>query len=101
MGITTLPGMAIVIEGKDAIMLYRLMALEKMLGLELKGLRHSRFLVYTSVKKEFKLKGNKQSVFEQFQKIVQQAKESYDNEKQRKRESDGRDGQDKGAAQDP
>jgi hypothetical protein len=77
MTITVTPGEAIVIEGKDSIGLYRIMALEKMLKLELMGIKHSRGSVYAVVKKEFGLKGNKQKVYEQYKEIVAKAKATH------------------------
>lgn len=83
MTITATSGGPIVITGKDSVALFRLMSLEKMLKLELMGLKHSRGSVSAVVKKEFNLKGDKQKVYEQFQEIVKKAKESYGNAQQR------------------
>lgn len=52
----------------------RLITMKHALGLEVKGLRHSRGSVYALVKREFGLKGNKSSVLEQFTKIIEQRK---------------------------
>ena len=77
MGITATPGGAIVIEGKDSIGLYRIMALEKMFKLELMGIKHSRGSVYAVVKKEFGLRGSKQKVYEQYKEIVEKAQRTH------------------------
>ena len=42
----------------------------QMLKLETKGMKHSRGSVYAMIKKEFGLKGTKQSVLEQFGKLI-------------------------------
>ena len=44
---------------------WRLFTLRSALGLELKGLKHSRGSVYALVKREFGFKGNKQRVWDQ------------------------------------
>ena len=51
---------------------YRLLALQKGLKLELKGLKVSRGIsCYKIIKTEFNLKGNKQKVLDQYTKILQ------------------------------
>ena len=55
----------------DAINVYRLITLKHTLSLEIKGMhRHGRS-VYSLIKKEFGLKGSKQSVLDQFTGIVE------------------------------
>ena len=77
MTITATRGGGIVIEGKESINLYRVMALEKMLKLELMGMKHSRGSVFAVVKSEYGLKGNKQKVYDQFKEIVEKAKAAH------------------------
>ena len=50
---------------------FRLVSLKLALGLECKGMKHSRGSAYATIKREFNLKGNKQSVLDQFTKIVE------------------------------
>jgi len=49
---------------------YRLLTLYHALKLETLGLKNSRGSVYANIKREFSLKGNKQSVLEQFGKLI-------------------------------
>ena len=52
---------------------YRLLALQKGLKLELKGLKISRGIsAYKIIKEEFNLKGNKQKVLDQYTKILEE-----------------------------
>ena len=52
---------------------YRLLALQKGLKLELKGLKVSRGIsCYKIIKEEFNLKGNKQKVLDQYTKILEE-----------------------------
>ena len=52
---------------------YRLLALQKGLKLELKGLKVSRGIsAYKIIKTEFNLKGNKQKVLDQYTKILEE-----------------------------
>ena len=56
----------------DQINAFRLLALQKALKLELKGLKVSRGIsAYKIIKEEFNLKGNKQKVLDQYTKILQ------------------------------
>jgi len=51
---------------------FRLLALQKALKLELKGLKVSRGIsAYKIIKEEFNLKGNKQTVLDQYTKILE------------------------------
>lgn len=53
---------------------YRLLMLASKLKLEIKGLKMSRGpSAYTLIKKEFNLKGNKQSVLDQFNAMLVEA----------------------------
>lgn len=62
------------IEGKENITLFRLMVLRTALQAEILGMRKHGQSAYAIVKKEFKLKGDKNKVFEQFDKIVEEMK---------------------------
>jgi hypothetical protein len=59
-----------VLDNPESIQMYRLLAMYQMLKLETKGMKHSRISVYALVKKEFGLTGTKQSVLEQFGKLI-------------------------------
>lgn len=61
--------MAHVIEGKG-IEVYRLKVLLSALKLEVLGMKRRGPSVYSIVKREFNLKGSRQSVYEQFKLIV-------------------------------
>ena len=58
------------ITGKDNLELYNMLRLKSALKLELKGLKHSRGSAYAYINQEFNLKGNKQSVYDQFTTII-------------------------------
>lgn len=60
----------IVCDTPDAIEAYRLLSMRAALGLEVKGLKHSRVSVYAMIKREFKLHGSKESVAEQFAELL-------------------------------
>lgn len=61
----------IILDKPHQIAFYQLAAIKSALGLEIKGLKMSRGVsAYASAKKIYKLKGNKQSVFDQLQKMV-------------------------------
>lgn len=60
------------ITGKENIANARLITLRSALKLELLGMKRRGRSVYSIVKEEFGLKGNKQKVFDQFSKIVQE-----------------------------
>jgi hypothetical protein len=63
------------ITGEENITLFRMISMKSALKLEILGMRHSSgHSVYVRIKKEFNLKGSKQSVLEQFTKIVENAK---------------------------
>ena len=59
-----------VLDRLESIEMYRLLTMYQMLKLETKGMKHSRGSVYAMIKKEFGLKGTKQSVLEQFGKLI-------------------------------
>ncbi len=54
--------------------IFRLVALLKGLGLEIKGLKRNGRSCYAMIKDEFNLKGNKQKVYDQFKEIVEKIK---------------------------
>ena len=62
------------ITGEDNIKKFRLITLKHMLDLEIKtGMKVSRGrTAYSIIKDEFNLKGNKQKVFDQFIKLVEE-----------------------------
>ena len=60
--------MTTVITG-DQIHKFRQLALLKALSLEIKGLK-GRFSAYATIKKEFNLRGSRESVYKQFEQIV-------------------------------
>ena len=62
----------ITITGKENIANVRLITLRSALKLELLGMKRRGRSVYSIIKEEFGLKGNKQKVFDQFSKIVQE-----------------------------
>lgn len=65
----------IIILGKEQTSAFRLLTLRQGLKLELKGMKMSRGRsAYSTIKTEFNLKGNKQSVLDQFSKILEDRK---------------------------
>lgn len=56
------------------VQLARMIVLKHALSLELKGMKKRGNSVFGIVKSEFKLKGNKLSVYEQFVKLCEKAK---------------------------
>jgi len=61
---------ALLIEGPERIAGVRLLTMRKMLKLECMGLKRSRQSIYSIVKREHNLKGNKQKVYEDFSRMV-------------------------------
>lgn len=59
-----------VITGKNSVMLFHMLAQRSALKLEILGLRHSRGSVYAHIKRTYGLRGNKQKVLEQFEKLI-------------------------------
>ena len=62
--------MGIMLNTPEQIEGFRLLTLYHALKLETLGLKHSRGSVYALIKKQFGLKGNKQSVLDQFGKLI-------------------------------
>lgn len=63
-----------VISGKENITLFRLLTLRTALKLEIEGMRKHGRSAYAIIKKEFGLKGSRQTVYEQFDKLVEESK---------------------------
>ena len=64
----------------NQIDVFRMCALRSALKLELKGLKMSKgATAYSIIKKEFGLKGNKESVYTQFCEMCEQAKQDMEN----------------------
>jgi len=64
----------IVLDTPKDINMFRMLALKSALSLEVMGMRRGGRSVYSIVKEEFGLKGNKQRVLEQFTAIVEKMK---------------------------
>ena len=64
----------IVLDTPEDINMFRMLSLKGALSLEVKGMKRRGRSVYSIVKEEFGLKGNKQRVLEQFTAIVEQMK---------------------------
>jgi anion-transporting ArsA/GET3 family ATPase len=60
----------IVCDTPEKITAFRLLALRSALGLEIKGLKRRGQSVFSIVKREFSLKGSKQSVYDQFEALL-------------------------------
>lgn len=61
-----------VFDTPEAIDAYRLLALRQMLKLEVKGMKRRGPAAFSVIKKEFKLKGTKASVLEQYTSILKE-----------------------------
>ena len=69
----------IIVTGEADTRLVRLITLKSALGLECKGLKARRgFSAYATIKREFGLKGNKQSVLAQFTDLLEKKKAERD-----------------------
>jgi len=55
----------LIVIGKEKVAGYQILALRSALGLEIKGMKHSRGSAYATIKKRFGFKGNKQKVYNQ------------------------------------
>jgi len=62
--------MGIMLNTPEQIEQYRLLTMYQMLKMETLGLKHSRGSVYALIKKQYGLKGNKQSVLKQFGQLI-------------------------------
>ena len=73
----------IIADTPQKIDLYCMNVLEKMLKLEILGIkmtRHNQPTAYSVIKKEYNLKGSRQKVYDTFKQIVQTTKEREINE---------------------
>jgi|TARA_R100001530_G_scaffold15436_1_gene13790 hypothetical protein len=61
----------IVANTPDQIEMFRLLAMRGALKLELVGMKRRGQSVYSLIKEEFGFKGNKQKVFDQFERYIQ------------------------------
>jgi len=55
----------------DEVKVFRLMTMHQALKLEIKGLKNSRGSVYAQIKRELGFKGNKQKVYDQLTKYIE------------------------------
>ena len=61
------------------IELYRMLVLEKMLKLEVRGIRMTKYnqpTAYAAIKREYNLKGNKQKVYDTFKEMIEAIKQT-------------------------
>lgn len=65
--------MSIVIEGEEAIKMYYLLAWRSAIRLETKGLKHSRGSVTAHVKKVLGIKGNREKVLAELDRLIEAA----------------------------
>ena len=68
--------MSIIADTPEKIELYRMLVLEKMLRLEILGLKMGRGkTAYSAIKKEYNLKGNRQKVYDIFKQMIEATKQ--------------------------
>ena len=63
-----------IIDTPEKIDLYRMLVLEKMLRLEILGLKMTKYgqpTAYSAIKKEYNLKGNRQNVWDTFKQMIE------------------------------
>lgn len=72
-------GGAIMATGEASINLFRMTALKSMLGLELLGMKRRGQSAYSIIKRQYNLRGNKQKVFDQFSKLVEETASTHSN----------------------
>ena len=66
-----------IIDKPEQIDMYQLLVLRKALELEMKGLRMSRGrTAYSSIKKEYNLKGSRQKILDTFNEIIEATKQT-------------------------
>ena len=61
------------------IELYRMLVLEKMLKLEILGIKMTKYgqqTAYSAIKKEYNLKGSKQRVWDTFKELIETTKQT-------------------------
>ena len=68
--------MSIIADTPNKIELYRMHVLHKMLKLEMLGIKFKRGMptAYSTIKKEYNLKGSRRKVYEQFVKLIEDKK---------------------------
>jgi|TARA_Y100000034_G_scaffold107668_1_gene137421 hypothetical protein len=69
----------IIADTPQKIDLYRMHVLEKMLRLEILGIKMTRYgqpTAYSAIKKEYNLKGNKQKVWDTFKQMIEATKQT-------------------------
>ena len=70
-----------IIDKPEQIELYRMLVLEKMLRLEILGLKMSRGkTAYSAIKEEYNLKGSKQRVWDTFKLMIETIKQEQEGE---------------------
>ena len=70
-----------IIDRPEQIELYRMLVLEKMLRLEILGLKMSRGkTAYSAIKEEYNLKGSKQRVWDTFKLMIETIKQEQKGE---------------------
>ena len=70
-----------IIDQPEQIELYRMLVLEKMLRLEILGLKMGRGkTAYSAIKKEYNLKGSKQKVWDTFKLMIETIKQEQKGE---------------------
>ena len=70
-----------IIDQPEQIELYRMIVLEKMLRLEILGLKMSRGkTAYSAIKEEYNLKGSKQRVWDTFKLMIETIKQEQKGE---------------------
>ena len=73
--------MSIIADTPEKIELYRMLVLEKMLRLEILGLKMSRGkTAYSAIKEEYNLKGSKQRVWDTFKLMIETIKQEQKGE---------------------
>ena len=68
----------IIADTPEKIALYRMLVLEKMLRLEILGLKMTKYgqpTAYSAIKKEYNLKGNRQNVWDTFKQMIEATKQ--------------------------
>jgi len=73
--------MSIIADTPEKIDLYRMLVLEKMLRLEILGIKMGRGkTAYSAIKKEYSLKGNRQKVYDIFKQMIETTKQEQKGE---------------------
>ena len=75
--------MSIIADTPEKIELYRMLVLEKMLRLEIHGVRMTKYgqpTAYSAIKEEYNLKGSKQRVWDTFKLMIETIKQEQKGE---------------------